>query len=88
MTSKYGKDYVGVPVTVDGSTMWVNEKMLFATVMAIVTYLDNNMPDSGSFISFISESIYDHITENQGPVDRSGTTGEGTVAGSHEDATP
>lgn len=84
MESKYGKDFVGVPVTVDGSTMWVNEQMLFATLMAVVTYLDNNMPDAGTFISIVSEKIYDHITQNEGPVDRSGTTGEGTVAGSDE----
>jgi hypothetical protein len=82
MESKYGKDLVGVPVTVDGQTMWVNEQMVFATLMAIVTYLDNNLPDAGNLISLISEKIYDHITQNEGPVDRSGATGQGTSDGS------
>jgi hypothetical protein len=84
MGSKYGKDLVGVPVTVDGQTMWVNEQMLFATVMAIITYLDNNLPDAGSFISLISEKVYDHITQYEGPSDRSGADSQGTSVGSDE----
>jgi len=77
MESKYGKDYIGVPITIEGSTMWVNEHMLFATIMAIVTYMDNTTDDAGSFISIISEKIYEHITQSQGPIDRSGATSQG-----------
>lgn len=84
MTSKYGRDMVGIPVDVGGETMWVNEQMLFATLMAIITFLDNNLPDAGNMISFLSENIYDHITQSDGPSDRSGTDGEGTSGGSPE----
>jgi hypothetical protein len=84
MESKYGKDCVGVPVNVDGTTIWVNEQMLFASIMAIVTYLDNHMPQAGDFISLVSEKVYDHITQNEGPVDRSGADSQGTSDGSDE----
>lgn len=83
MQSKYGKDMIGIPLELGGETMWVNEQMLFATLVAIITFLENLNPEAGSFISVLSEKIYDHITQSDGPSDRSGADGEGTVAGSN-----
>lgn len=79
---KYGADGVGIPIDMDGETMWVNEHMLFATLIAIITYLDNAIDKSGDTIALIAEKVYDHITQSTGPVDRSGDSNEGTVEGS------
>ena len=82
MASKYGTDMIGIPLELGGETMWVNEQMMFSTLVAIITFLENLNPEAGSFISVLSEKIYDHITNADGPSDRSGTDGEGTSDGS------
>lgn len=61
--SLYGKDGIGEFLVMENDGLWVNDKMLFATILGVITALETVMPNIGELVSVISEKIYDHITE-------------------------
>jgi hypothetical protein len=60
---KYGENPSGNLYDLDGRTIRVDEKFLLATVIGIITALEQVHENISNAISGISETIYEHIKE-------------------------
>lgn len=78
MTShRYGENPEARMYNLDGKTVMVDEKFLLATIIGIITALEQLHDNISGAISGISETIYEHIKE----ADPSGFGQTGTDTG-------
>jgi hypothetical protein len=76
-THRYGENPEARMYNLDGKTVMVDEKFLLATIIGIITALEQLHENISGAISGISETIYEHIKE----ADFSGLGQTGTDAG-------
>lgn len=87
--SLYGNDPDGKLFTISDKTLYINDKFVLATLIAIITTLEMANPNISDAISAMAETIYEHIKEgtDTSELGQTGTDTGATTAGSESEET-
>jgi hypothetical protein len=82
----YGENTSGKMFKLNDRVIWVDDKFVLATLIAVITTLEMTNPNISDAISSMAETIYEHIEEtNTSELGETGTDTGIAIAGSESD---
>lgn len=80
----YGENTNGKMFRLNERTLWIDDKFVVSTLIAIITTMEMTNPNISDAISSMAETIYEHIQEgNPSELGETGTD-TGTIASGSE----